>query len=182
MLRPCKLTLINLYPSHGWTRTKGLCRASFSLKAQWFIRTKIIVKKDGDGTVPDMVLMALLCAVQAPYLWSYLNREAVNNSNWHSVTKHCIIRSLFGEDPTRFNTSPESDWEPCQVSFQYKCIIHGPVRCGNCFDRASDTQVNLWKIHFLFLIGAYVHEWIYNQKFDCNAYICVAWGEKRGHE
>lgn len=145
---------------------------------QWFIRTKIIVKKDRDGTVLDMVLVALLCAVQAPYLWSYLNREAVNNSNWHSVTKHCISRSLFGEDPTR----PESSWEPCQVSFQYKCIIHGPVKCGNCFDRASDTQVNLWKSHFLFLIGAYVHEWIYNQKFDCNAYICVAWGERHKKE
>lgn len=130
-----------MFPSRVWNRTKGLCSVSFSLKAHWFIRTKIIVKKDGDGTVPDMVLVALLCAVQDPFPWSYLNHEAENNSNWHSVTKHCgnaIIRSLFGEDD-HFNTSPESSWEPCQVRFQYKCISHGPVKCGNCFDSLGHT-------------------------------------------
>lgn len=42
-----------------------------------------------------------------------------------------------------------------------------------------DTHVYLWKIHFLFLIGACVHEWTYNHKLECNTYVT---GGERGNK
>jgi len=130
-------------------------KVSFSLKAQWFIRTKIIKKRwrwysTGHGSCGSFVCL------HDPFLWSYLNHEAVNNNNWHSVTKHYgkayLVKMLIP-------TLVQSPAEGCVKCISSTNAFHMDQSSMETVLTVLDTHVIPWKIHFLFLIAACVHEW-----------------------